>query len=129
MQPQSTRKARLLLALPILLFSGIIAHGQSSSDSGNPAFVTHSKGKENRIYIPNQERFYQFKIYKKDTSDNQYRLVTTITKSSSNSTSSPNSLLWTDKTSSTQHINYMVEAYNRNGSKICNMRVIWQCAK
>ncbi len=118
-----------LFVFSILFSPETFVHEQRHSDSGKPAFVTNSNGTQNTIYIPNQDQFHQFKIYKKDKNDNQFHLVATIKASSSNKTETPYSITWTDEDANALTVNYLIEACDHDGSKICDMKVIWQAAK
>jgi hypothetical protein len=81
------------------------------------------------IYIPNQDKYSQFKIYKKKKTENDYKLITTINSSENTSTKNPYSATWTDQEEGTTDVDYKIEAYSRIGSKICDMHIIWQCSK
>jgi biopolymer transport protein ExbD len=120
----------VLLVLSIFFFPETTVHGQRHSDLGKPAFVTNSNETQNAIYIPNQDRFHQFKIYKKEKNDNQYHLEATIDAPlSSNQTITPYSIIWIDEDANASTVSYCIEAYDHNGSKICDMKVIWQATK
>jgi hypothetical protein len=128
MKTQSTSKMRTLFVLPFLILSCAIALGQSNADSGKPAFVTNNSNTKNTIFIPNQDQFSQFKIYKKEKKDLLYRAVATINSTNSHKTATPYSVTWIDEDPNAPTVSYIIEAYN-NGSKTCDMRVIWQGTK
>jgi hypothetical protein len=112
-----------------MMLTSVFIHGQNTHEQGNPAFVIKGKSASNLIYIPNQEKHYQFKIYKKKKADNGYKLFATVNSSKNTSSKNPYSATWTDQEEDTTDVNYKIEACSRFGSKICDMRVIWQCSK
>jgi hypothetical protein len=128
MKTQSTSKMRTLFVLPFLILSCAMALGQSNAASYKPAFVTNNSNTKNTIFIPNQDQFSQFKIYKKEKNGLLYSLVATINSSDSHNTATPYSVTWTDEDPNAATVNYLIEAYD-NGSKICDMRVMWQATK
>lgn len=119
----------VLFVLSVFVLPETIVHGQRHSDSGKPAFVTNSNGTQNTIYIPNQEKFHQFRIYKKEKKEILYCLVATINSSRSDKTITPYDVIWIDTDPNALTVDYVIEAYNHDESKICNMKVIWQAAK
>ncbi|MDP4203833.1 MAG: hypothetical protein Q8861_14210 [Bacteroidota bacterium] len=129
MKPKSVRKHRALLVMSIIMLSSAFIHGQNTHEQGNPAFIIKGKSTSNLIYIPNQEKHYQFKIYKKKKVDSDYKLSATINSSENASTKNPYSATWTDQEEGSTDVDYKIEAYSRIGSKICDMHVIWQCSK
>jgi hypothetical protein len=128
MKSGTVQKIRTLIVMSIVIFTGASVFGQNKS--GKPAFVIVDKTTKNILFIPNLDKFYQFKIYKKEKSEADYSLATTITRPvSPNITPTPYSLSWTDDAENTGDISYKIEAYTKSGSKICDMDVFWQCAQ
>lgn len=129
MKPKSAHHYRALFVTSLIVLISAFIHGQNNHEQGNPAFVINGKSASNLIYIPNQEKYYQFKIYKKKKADNEYKLFATINSSENVSTKNPYSATWTDQEEGATDVDYKIEAYSRIGSKICDMHVIWQCSK
>ena len=96
------------------------------------AFVTNNEQSHNFIFIPNYGKYYQFKIYRKTDGETDYQLLETVTRPispNSNKLTTCYSIEWTDQNSHSNNYSYKIEACNKNGSKICDMNLIWQCAK
>lgn len=127
MKTLPSHKMRLFFFNILVLISGSGINGQNSVLPVASAFVTNDNTSRNTIYIPHQEGFYQFKIYKKHKNRDSYDLTATITQSSSDKHNQ--SQIWNDETPDAKNFDYKIEAYTRTGSKVCDLKVIWQCSK
>lgn len=123
--------ANMLIVILFSLFH-LIALGQSKNTAlTSPAFITDNNI-NNTIVIPNQEKFYQFKVYRKDTIGKDFTEITTLVipeKTYLYSRHLPYEIEWTDETSHNTNAEYRITAFNRAGTKICELKVIRQARK
>lgn len=127
MRTLPSHKIRIFFFIILVLITGSVINGQNSVHPASSAFVTNDNASRNTIFIPNQEGFYLFKIYKKHKNSTSYDLTATLTQSSSDKQNQRQT--WSDETPDAKNIDYMIEAYTRNDSKVCDLKVIWQCSK
>lgn len=129
MKPNYLKTQRTIIVA--FWLTAVAAAGQSGKHATTPAFITDNQT-HSVISIPNKEQYYQFKIYKKDTLDTTFNFVATVTipeKQYLYSKNLPYGIDWTDETSCSSNAEYRIEAFNRLGTKICDVKVIRQARK
>jgi hypothetical protein len=94
------------------------------------AFVYYEDRKANLIVIPNIDKLYSFKIYRKAKTDTLFNQVAEMKRPPlafpMRYYGTPYSIGWEDKEFHTRDVDYKVSSFDKSGNKICEVLVIWE---
>jgi hypothetical protein len=102
---------------------------QSGKDTASQvAFVYYENLKANLIVIPNFGRLYSFKLYRRAKEDSSYQEIAELKKPAlpERRYGTPYSVGWPDKGVHSRNVDYKVIAFDKNGGRICELRVFWE---
>jgi hypothetical protein len=127
-KPRLYDMVKILLGF-ILTSISLNVCGQKKIDStGQVAFVYFEKRKTNLIVIPNVDRLYSFKIYRKAGTDTLFVQVGEKKRPPlpMKYNITPYSVTWEDKEYNTADVIYRILAFDKKGTNICELKVIWE---
>ena len=120
------KKKYLLLILTLV---SLTLFGQKKIDTTRQiAFVYFQNRKTNLIVIPNIDRLYSFKIYRKTKIDSSFAQVAEKKKPPlpMRYNVSPYAVTWEDKENNTTDIEYKILSFDKRGDEICELKIIWE---
>jgi len=113
-----------------LLFISILKLGYGQQEilpKDNIAFILFEKQDRNAILIPNYGKLHKFKIYRRISSNDEFKLVTEKKKPpvplKDNVT--PHGVTWQDPDYHTRDIEYKILAFDKKGKELGEVQVIW----
>src|SRR6476646_5784119 len=92
------------------------------------AFVYFENRKTNLIVIPNIDKLYSFKIFRRTITDTSFVQVAEKKKPPlpMRYNITPYGVTWDDKEYNTPHVDYKILSFNKQGDRICELRVMWE---
>ena len=113
-----------------LLFITVLklSYGQQKIQAkDNIAFILFEKQDKNAIVIPNYGKLYKFKIYRRISSNEEFKLITEKKKPSSplRYNVTPYGVTWEDPDYHTRDIEYKILAFDKKDKELCEVQIIW----
>jgi len=119
---------RKLFGLILILIS-LNVFGQKKIDTAKQvAFVYFENRKNNLIVIPNIDRLYSFKIYRRQKSDTSFVQVAEKKRPALPMKYNVTSygVTWEDKEYNMPDIDYKIVSFDKGGKQICELKVMWE---
>jgi len=119
---------RKLLGFVLTLISLNVV-GQKKIDTAKQvAFVYFENRRTNLIVIPNIDRLYSFKIFRRTKTDTLFALVAEKKKPPlpMRYNITPYGVTWNDTEFNTTDVDYKVISFDKKGNRICELKVMWE---
>src|SRR5450631_2497557 len=119
---------KMLLLISFSLCIGKLVAQNKIDTTGQLAFIYYEKLKGNLIVIPNLDKLYSFKLYRKAKEDSLYQEIAELKKPAlpERRFGTPYSVGWPDKGVHTRDVDYKVIAFDKKGGRICELHVFWE---
>jgi hypothetical protein len=119
---------KILLLTGFSLCIGKIVAQTKIDTTGQVAFIYYEKLKANLIVIPNLDKLYSFKLYRKVREDSLYQEIAELKKPAlpERRYGTQYSVGWPDKGVHSRNVDYKVIAFDKNGGRICELHVFWE---
>src|SRR5687767_3429783 len=114
-----------------LLFINILtlSYGQTKIEAkDNIAFILFEKQDKNAIVIPNYGKLHKYKIYRRISSNEEFKLVTEKKKPPLplRYNVTPYGITWEDPDYHTRDIEYKILAFDKKDQELCEIQIIWE---
>ena len=92
------------------------------------AFIYYENLNANLIVIPNFDKLYSFKLYRRVKEDTLYKEIAELKKPllPERYYGTPYSVGWHDKEVHTRNVDYKVLAFDKTGGRICELLIFWE---
>ena len=114
-----------------LLFISILTFGYGQKEIKSKdkiVFVLFEKQVKNVIMIPNYGKLYKFKIYRRISSNDEFKLMTEKKKPPLplRYNVTPYGVTWEDPDYHTRDIEYKILAFDKKDNELCEMQIVWE---